>query len=158
MPHYKAHLVGGLGAFGLVYYTIFWGNASPVLSLEWLSCALIGAMFPDIDTQSKGRKIYYVFLSILGLFFYFKADMYALSFIVFLMIIPLFLTHRGMTHSLIFIIILMLGIVYYVQTHFPVYCSLIASDALFFSAGAISHILLDRCATAIKKYIGKSYS
>lgn len=158
MPHYKAHLVGGLGAFGLVYYGIFLGNASPDISLEWLSCALIGAMFPDIDTQSKGRKMYYVFLSILGLFFFFKADMYALSCISFLMLIPPFLTHRGMTHSFIFIVLLSLCVVYYAQIHFPIYCTLIASDALFFAAGAGSHILLDRCATIIKKYLGKSYS
>lgn len=143
MPNYKGHLVGGAAAFGIVLYCIKSKNPTIITALEWLCCALLGALFPDIDTKSKGQKIFYrmVFFSVVVLLIQMRIR--AVAFVSLLALSPLLIRHRGITHSLWFIVFLCSSALVYAHIFAPAYAQLVFFDALFFCAGAISHLWLD---------------
>jgi hypothetical protein len=69
MANYKGHLIGGAVAYSIFLFVGRLHNMSFYTVLEWLLFSLAGALFPDIDTKSKGQKLFYWFL----LFFFFFA-------------------------------------------------------------------------------------
>ena len=73
MPNYKTHLAGGLFAYLLsIYAVITLRTISFALALEWLLFCLLGALFPDVDIKSKGQKIFYWIVLLLGTFLLFR--------------------------------------------------------------------------------------
>ncbi|MGC2310143.1 MAG: hypothetical protein WA432_00805 [Candidatus Babeliaceae bacterium] len=68
MPSYKGHLLGGLVVYSIALLfmatTLSWLTKG-----EWLLCTLFGALFPDIDIKSKGQKLFYALLLVIGSFF-----------------------------------------------------------------------------------------
>ena len=62
MPGYKAHIAGSLALTGVAVAGTSWlGVYQPgfetMLGLGLLS--LLGGLFPDVDTDSKGRRLFY---------------------------------------------------------------------------------------------------
>jgi len=143
MPNYKGHLVGGFFVYCIIIFCLLAQTPSLFLGAEWLLCTLLGALFPDIDTKSKGRKIFYRTLFGLAIIFLYKQRVRALFLLLIIAIIPSLVRHRGIFHTWWFVVGLPLGLICYSKICLPAYATLITADALFFIAGALSHLWLD---------------
>lgn len=102
MPGYKGHLAGGLffGIMGLVGATLTgWLVFDPLLACALTGFCLLGALFPDVDTDSKGQNLFYaVFVAIdLGLI---TKGMYMwAAWLGLFAMLPAIGSHRGWTHT-----------------------------------------------------------
>ncbi|CAN5132638.1 hypothetical protein BH09DEP1_BH09DEP1_7570 [soil metagenome] len=144
MPNYKTHLVGGLFAYLLsIYALISIRSITFVLALEWLLFCLLGALFPDVDIKSKGQKIFYWIVLLLGTFLLFRKRGQALVILGALAIFPLLVRHRGIFHKLWFIILVPIVVAWLACSCLPACSTIIFYDTLFFIIGAISHLWLD---------------
>lgn len=143
MPNYRGHLVGGACAFVLLCFPLQ-ATARPVTTLiEWFFCALFGALFPDIDTKSKGQLLFYrLMIVVMGLLCMQQRFMVAAGTGLFCML-PMIVRHRGLFHNYLFMTTLLLLIAFLVFTYKPSIFNIIAYDLLFFSAGLYSHLFLD---------------
>lgn len=143
MPNYKGHLGGGFVAFLIVINVIIVKKVSLLIALEWLAFTLLGALFPDIDTKSKGQKIFYKTLVVVFLILLLKQCFTAIIFLSILSFLPLVVRHRGLCHELWFVIGVPLVVAGSVGCYFPKFSSLAWWDAFFFIVGAVSHLYLD---------------
>ena len=70
MPGYKGHLSVALALYGGLI-AFLWHTAPSLQTLVvWFIAICAGALFPDIDTKSKGQKYFYwimFFIMYLGL-------------------------------------------------------------------------------------------
>lgn len=144
MPNYKGHLFGAAVVYTLALFCVCGFQVSLMRAFEWFVFALIGALFPDIDTKSKGQKLFYYCIGIVFLILVMQKRFQALAFVSFIALFPLIIRHRGITHSLWFIGALCISVLIFVQLQFPQYASIIFFDVLFFFIGALSHLILDR--------------
>jgi hypothetical protein len=65
MPGYKGHLTGGLLAGGLaIGAAVILGRLAyaPLHLAGLMGFCLLGALFPDVDTDSKGQNLFYTVL------------------------------------------------------------------------------------------------
>ena len=143
MPGYRAHLVGGAAAYGLTLLLLRSSHISVFLATEWLLFALIGSLFPDIDTKSKGQNILYKLLFVIMIVLALQRKFIPMSIVGFFAIIPIVVKHRGLFHRFWFVIGLPLGAAALISLYAPAYSKIILFDALFFIMGAISHLFLD---------------
>ena len=148
MPNYKAHLFGGFVCFALLLaipiYVFHYTFSMDSSLLVWLLiCSLAGALFPDIDTKSKGQ----FYFSTIAFFFIVIAIMLKkwmwLSGISLALITPLLVNHRGITHQIWFIFtapfcIPLIAAYTSKALIFPAFMGYI-----FFVCGALSHLILD---------------
>lgn len=151
MPNYKTHLVGGAASFGLLLYCMKSYNPSFLTALEWFFFALMGSLFPDIDTKSKGQKLFYRVLIVILIILLMQNRFRTIAMISIASFIPLLVNHRGIFHSAWFIIMLGCFCVVFATIFLPSYVSIIMIDTLFFVGGAFSHLILDR---GIKRVFG----
>jgi len=143
MPGYKGHLAGGLITGGILLYAVQELNPTPLTALEWLSFALAGSLFPDIDIKSKGQKLFYpILLGILVLLFY-NGHIELVALLAVLGLVPMMVRHRGVFHRLWFVIIFPLFVASVGALLMPECMRIFFLDTLFFIAGAISHLWLD---------------
>ncbi len=106
--------------------------------------ALMGALFPDTDTDSKGQNLFYLILVILDLAFMIKGMYRWAAVLGFCAMLPALGRHRGWTHTwwamlLVPLPILLLPVVFYDQPVWrllPFYLSAVI--------GYFSHLLMDR--------------
>lgn len=143
MPNYKGHLFGGVVGFGIVVFLCSLHVAPCTQLVEWLVCVLAGSLFPDIDTKSKGQKIFYILLCIImiicGIYKKFKLLAgFALG-----GMLPLLVKHRGLFHNLWFIVMVVFIAVIYTTNVYPYAYTRIVYDAGFFLLGVMSHLYLD---------------
>lgn len=143
MPNYKGHLFGGCVVYGVALLFLVGTHVTFFLGLEWLAFTLLGSLFPDIDTKSKGQKIFYKMLLAVVLYLMVKQRFFALAMISLISFIPLIVPHRGICHRLWFVLSIPCALVIYCHLFFPAYAFLVFWDAFFFSLGAISHLWLD---------------
>ncbi len=149
MPNYKGHMVGGLVSYAGVLYLLRCHNPTFFTAAEWLFFTLVGALFPDIDTKSKGQKFFYQIVGMLLLFLLIQGRFQTVAFVAIIALFPLLVRHRGITHSLYFIVGLALCVVTYTQLAAPCYANIVFFDTLFFFVGACSHVILDRVISRI---------
>lgn len=144
MPNYKTHLVGGFATFIALLLVLKSANTTAFNVIQWLIICLLGSLFPDVDTKSKIQKIFYTGFVIL---LFFLMSLNKLKLALFLSIIslsPLVVNHRGIFHKAWFIILITVAFVFFsVEIKLFHSCSEITIPALFFTAGALSHIVLD---------------
>lgn len=155
MPGYRGHLIGGGITYFILLYILSVYNPDTSLMVQGLIFCLVGALFPDIDIKSMGQKYFYVVLTFLLAFclvYGYYSWFIALTFIS---VTPLIAKHRGMFHSLFFILLLSAVSIICVAMFRVKYAPLAVSNALFFVAGAWSHILLDRATTKINRWLHK---
>lgn len=151
MPGYKGHLFGGVCAFALVLicvtkpYTLFNG-------FEWFTFALLGSLFPDVDVKSKGQKLFYRIVVVCALFFSIQQWWQALSILGVIALFPQLCNHRGVFHEPWFLLAVPLSCFVVAQCCIPVYASIVFWDCIFFTAGAFSHIYLDRGIKGILRF------
>jgi hypothetical protein len=144
MPGYKGHLLGGAAAFGVTFAIIGWCCASRLTAGEWLLCSLVGSLFPDVDIKSKGQKLFYSLLLIVLVVLIIKQRLDLLAGLSLCAVVPLIVRHRGLFHNTLFIIALPFAVWFLMQSVFPDYKHVLLFDTMFFVAGAISHLILDR--------------
>lgn len=144
MPGYKVHLVGGMVVYLALLYGISYVAApSLITSLEWMLCAMAGALFPDVDVKSKGQNIFYwiIFIGLLLLMAQHKWQ--AASLISLFSLIPQLVGHRGLFHRGLFLIACAVLVIFFMMIWYPFYARGVAFDILFFTLGALSHLWLD---------------
>lgn len=149
MPNYKGHIVGGVISYAGLLYLLRCHNPTFLTSVEWLFFALIGALFPDVDTKSKGQKFFYQIVGILLLVLLVQKRFQTIAFVAIVSLFPLLVRHRAIIHSLYFIIGLSLGVIIYAHFTIPCYATIIFFDTLFFLVSACFHIVLDRIQTMV---------
>jgi membrane-bound metal-dependent hydrolase YbcI (DUF457 family) len=144
MPNYKGHLVGGMVAYGLLFFGVF-AAQKPSLSIagEWLLFTLAGALFPDIDIKSKGQKYFYYLALLFFIVFAAQRRYEMLSCCSFLIISPMLARHRGIFHNPWFVTATPLIFWLLISAAFPHLSRQLFYDTLFFIFGALSHIWLD---------------
>ena len=102
MPGYKGHIAGALAATGASLGGAWWLGlyrpGLPVMS-ALAALAVLGALFPDVDTNSKGRHLYYGAAAVtdaaLIVFKYYRAA----AVLGFCAMLPAVGSHRGWTHT-----------------------------------------------------------
>lgn len=145
MPGYKGHIVGGAATFCIVALLV--SKSYPptfITALQWFLLTITGSLFPDVDIKSKGQGIFYrvILLCLILLYFQKNWDLFAAT--SFVAMIPLLVHHRGIFHRIWFVIFVPFAAAFFIAQSFPHHKTLLMFDALFFAAGAVSHIILDR--------------
>lgn len=142
MPGYRGHIVGGAVVYAPMLI-IFHSYATPMIAVWWFALAIAGALFPDIDTKSKGQKWFYriMFLVLIGLLLFKRFALFATFSLM--ATLPLIVNHRTLFHRLWFVVMVPLvaaaTLDWYEVT--PFNDAFVAS--LFFIAGAVAHLVLD---------------
>jgi len=145
MPGYKAHIVGGVVTFAAISFVL--NNhlqPMPAVAFQWLGATILGALFPDVDIKSKGQGIFYKGMLLCLVLLLWKRQAYLFVIMSFLALVPVLVRHRGLFHQTWFVIVMPLGIAFLVGQSFPAHSRALLQTACFFSAGAVSHIFLDR--------------
>lgn len=146
MSNYKGHLSAGFVAYNIMLYSAFLLCPSIKIAhaVEWFVCTLAGSLFPDIDIKSKGQKYFYwiIFGLLLVLAVQERADLFMVVSIG--SVTPMLVRHRGLFHNLWFLILLTSSLWFFLSSQFPHISERLFADMLFFLAGIISHLWLDR--------------
>lgn len=144
MPSYKGHLFGGIVVYGILLYAIAAYQPTLLSACEWFICALLGSLFPDIDTKSKGQRLFYQVIVVAALIVWWQRRFTALTILCITAFLPLLVHHRGLTHRVWFIGALALTVVCYAHLYLSAAAArMITFDVLFFTAGVLSHLCLD---------------
>lgn len=143
MPGYRGHILAG----SLFYFLIVWAfkltTKTPALLITWFICTLAGALFPDIDTKSKGQKIFYFLFAIFVASSIFTKQYSLGAWASLVSFTPLLTNHRGLFHSTLFLAVLIFSLTYSLTILFPVYKAIIIPCAVFFALGVATHLLFD---------------
>ena len=106
--------------------------------------ALLFAMFPDVDTNSKGQNIFYGMILVADIFFLAIKEYKIAAIIGFLALLPIVGKHRGWTHTIWAMIAVPLPLI--ILPCYVLGFDLKASLPYYLAAvsGYFSHLLLDR--------------
>lgn len=155
MPNARGHLIGGAvfyAALGALPWTAkFLPFSNPTQVFVGLPFCLFGALFPDIDTHSEGRKLLNL-LTFAGIAMACHYKRYTAALL--LAPLPLFArlaSHRGITHNPLFVTIVPAMFIYAIRPHAPWIPDINKKYYTAFIVGAISHIVLDIAQTALKR-------
>jgi membrane-bound metal-dependent hydrolase YbcI (DUF457 family) len=143
--NYKGHMIGALLFLiaSLMMLAAAGYYIKPLFIMQAIFFVILGALFPDIDTKSKGQKLFYavLFIVVIGLLVYKRY--YAGLALALLGFCPLFVNHRALFHTFWFsgvvVIVLVLGCHFYC----PAYTNAGIRNGLFFLVGVLSHLILD---------------
>ncbi|MGH7808621.1 MAG: metal-dependent hydrolase [Thermodesulfobacteriota bacterium] len=102
MSLYKGHLAGGIFSFilymlALVVFFSFNPNANVLI---WFGLCLLGALWPDVDTNSLGQKLFYGIFVVLDSFFLLTGLYKEAALLGFFALLPIIGKHRGWTHTI----------------------------------------------------------
>lgn len=147
MPGYKTHLAGGMaitacGVFISLYKGWFELNVLEISALLFIGS--LGALFPDIDTDSKGQNLFYFLLVSLDLALMIKKYYKWAAILGFMAMLPALGRHRGWTHTLWAMLLVPAPIIVLPLIFYNI--SLIKLLPYYLSAvlGYFSHLVLDR--------------
>jgi len=102
MPGYKGHLTGGLVAGGLaIGAAVITGRLAhaPVYLTGLMGFCLMGALFPDVDTDSRGQNLFYaVLIAVEGTLIYRHHYRWG-AWLGLCAMLPALGHHRGWTHT-----------------------------------------------------------
>lgn len=102
MPGYKGHVAGAVAAAGAVLGGAWWlGVYKPEPKTMGILAALavLGSLFPDVDTNSKGRHLYYGAAVLADAALILKGEYRYASLLGFCALLPAVGSHRGWTHT-----------------------------------------------------------
>lgn len=154
MANWKGHVAGGI-ALGVGYAAA--ASALPIehfaeaagLLHDWQALAAIlvlsvlFALFPDIDTNSKGQNIFFGLALAVDILLIWTGNIQAAAYLGLVAMLPVVGKHRGWTHSKLAMVLVPLPIVAvpYLYNDAVLPISLIYYGAAV--AGYFSHLLLD---------------
>jgi hypothetical protein len=151
MPGYRAHIACAIGIYGVLILCAGAYIGGWQLLCGGLCAIVIGALFPDIDTKSKGQHylywIYAAALASLLMVYWCNPKQLWIDLIICLAIAtiaPMLGRHRGITHAPPFIVLL--GAAFWIMA--SGFCPAHTQQFLFLSfcfvLGALSHVWLDK--------------
>lgn len=146
MPSYKVHLLGGAITYALIAYLSSFVSRFNALTVKthclMLGFALLGSIFPDIDTPSTMQKIFFgAMIVTLPLALVYNVALFiGLSV---MSLILLFLPHRSITHNLWFLVLFPGAIAAALALRHAVPRLVLFSLCISFIGGALSHCFLD---------------
>lgn len=154
MANWKGHTAGGVG-FGVAYaaalsYAPIQQYAEQVHLLnDWQAMAailvlsILFALFPDVDTNSKGQNIFYGLALATDILLILNGNLQAAAYLGLIAMLPVVGKHRGWTHSrwAMIIIPLPILIVPYLYNQQAIKIAAIYYGASV--AGYFSHLLFD---------------
>jgi hypothetical protein len=142
MPSYKVHLVGGLATAAVLSYVVP-GHATATWATfaAWTGSALLGALFPDIDTKSKGQRIFYAGLALCLLYALATQQHNLFIGLAVASMVPVTARHRGIFHHPWFITLLVIVALW--MAPYGIRGDTFFWNMVFFAAGAYSHLILD---------------
>jgi membrane-bound metal-dependent hydrolase YbcI (DUF457 family) len=153
MPNHKTHLFGGV----LIFIVALVGCSAAAFLVEpyylptLLGLCLLGALFPDIDTESKIRHFWLAGTLLGACLCWWLTLPGAAGLLVTIGVIPLVLPHRGLLHHLWFLACITIAITYGAIQLLPQAHTAIALHGAFFFIGALSHVLMDRVQSWAKR-------
>jgi len=154
MPSYRVHLVGGLITYLGILQLIKYSEPSVHTIFQGLVFCLLGALFPDVDVKSKGQKVFYTFLLVFLIYLVIMQKHCLFVSVSFLGIVPILVRHRGVFHHIWFLLSIALSATLCVKVMCGFYANVMMANCWFFFAGAVSHVVLDRVGTRLKRYWG----
>ena len=157
MAGYKGHTIGGLIAFLFFGLTLifFISFLNPLeIPILFILC-LLGALWPDVDTASKGRILFYLIFIILDVILILLRYYEHAALLGLFAMLPAISKHRGWTHSLWAAFVVPLPLIFF---------SFLGDEILFsmrdyeyrnhifiglpyylaFTTGILSHLIIDR--------------
>lgn len=154
MANYKGHIVGGALVCGALVGTLalapgdVLGETAGILS-DWQMVAALFvvaqlfALFPDIDTNSKGQNLFFGIALAADIALIWTNRIEAAAYLGLLAMTPVVGKHRGWTHSLVAMVLVPspLLIIPYLNNQY-----ILPTSFLFYGAsvaGYFSHLLLD---------------
>lgn len=147
MPGFKAHLFGGALFFVLALGAVLWlglYRPGPETVLLLAVIALLAALFPDVDTDSKGRVLFYGILLTVSLALMIRGDFRLAAILGFCALLQNIAHHRAWTHRWWAMLLVPLPIlvlpVAFGERHLPDVLPFYAAAVL----GYLSHLVLDR--------------
>jgi membrane-bound metal-dependent hydrolase YbcI (DUF457 family) len=102
MPGYKAHIAGAVILTGGALAGAFWLGVyrpRPGIMAGLAGLAVLGALFPDVDTNSKGRHLYYGAALVADVAFILKQQYRYAAILGLCALLPAIGAHRGWTHT-----------------------------------------------------------
>lgn len=145
MAGYRGHIAGGVVTFCIMLLFFFLiGIYSLLKPTESLLFCLIGSLFPDIDTKSKGQRLVYGLLIIIISTLAAKNKLLEASVVGIISMFPLLSKHRGPMHEPWILVAIIAVCAIKLYTLFPSFWIRILLDSTFFCAGCVSHLLLDK--------------
>lgn len=143
MPNYKGHFFGACLFYFALLMILSLYTKSINLLIFWFVCTILGALFPDIDTSSKGKKLFYSLMLLSALFCAISKNYVNFLLIIFFVFLTLISNHRGIFHKLWFLLSISMIIAYKLISLLPMHQNLIISGISFFILGIFSHLWLD---------------
>ena len=147
MPDYRGHLAGGLffGIMGVVGAILLgWLVFDPLLVSGLVGFCLLGALFPDVDTNSKGQNLYYAVFVVIDLVLIIRGQYVWAAWFGLFSMLPAVGTHRGWTHTwwaMLLVPLPILGIPFLMQAENTL--SIFLPFYVAFATGYFSHLILD---------------
>ena len=117
-----------------------------ILSLTnatYILASLLGGLFPDIDIKSKGQQLLYALIIPLLIASLLAKKIVFSVLLATLGILSPLLPHRGITHEVWFVLTAPLIGPLLVSLYCPEYYAYARMLYIFFTVGAMSHLLLD---------------
>lgn len=154
MANWKGHVgggivLGGLYAAGVSQAPVEYFAERAHLLYDWQAMAavmvlsVLFALFPDIDTNSKGQNIFYGLALATDILLIWSGNIQAAAYLGLIAMLPIVSKHRGWTHSKLAMLLVPLPIliVPYLYNDYILPVSIIYYGAAV--AGYFSHLLLD---------------
>ncbi|WP_172961674.1 metal-dependent hydrolase [Desulfovibrio ferrophilus] len=147
MPGYRGHLMGGGLFAGVAWAAVaLWlpeQEPGPLFGIVLTAITVLAALFPDVDTDSKGQSLFYAILAAVDLGLLIRGQFKWAAVIGFAAMLPALGHHRGWTHSwwAMFVIplpILVLPVIFW-EVHPLALAPFYAAAVL----GYLSHLVLD---------------
>ena len=154
MANYKGHIIGGVAAGGAYTAALSWlpieyyaEKANLLQNWQALAAlfvlAVLFALFPDVDTNSKGQDIFIGLAFITDVLLILNGNIQAAAYLGLVAMLPIVSHHRGWTHSKLAMLIVPLPIVAVPYWHNE---KILAISVVYYGAAVIgyfSHLLLD---------------
>lgn len=143
MPGYKGHLFGGFVFYllAVVLCSLTHWPASRLVQAFFFTS--LGSLFPDIDTKSKGQKVFYFFCFITLVVLVMQQRYQLVACVSIFALVPLLVNHRGLFHNIWFCAALVGGTVALLTNLFPLFTTSIVYNGAFFFLGLFSHLFFD---------------
>lgn len=154
MANWKGHVVGGVALGGLYAAVLSYAPVQQYaeqvhLLSDWQAMAAIlvlsvlFALFPDIDTNSKGQNIFYGLALVCDVLLIWNGNVQAAAYLGLIAMLPVVGKHRGWTHSkpaMLLVPLPILVVPYLYDSRAIKIAALYYGAAV---AGYFSHLLLD---------------
>ena len=102
VPGYKTHVIAaGVAASGALALGIEkgWYVPAPQMAVVLIAVAVVAALFPDVDTDSKGRRLYYGLLVVVDVALLVRGYAKLAALLGLCAMLPAIDHHRGWTHA-----------------------------------------------------------